>query len=102
MFSALSANHGDLQDKLNLFIALAPIINVANSPNSVMQNAASQWHLLESSVSLFRIYELKDSKTDANMKAFCVTFGLLCDAVNSLLNIGTSPWNDPEISDVCD
>jgi len=47
MFSALSYDHGELQDKLNLFIACAPIINLANSPNSLMQNAATVWRLLE-------------------------------------------------------
>lgn len=26
MFSALSENHGDLKDKINLFIALSPVV----------------------------------------------------------------------------
>lgn len=36
MFSALSMNHGYLQSKLDLFIACAPIINLKNSPNTMM------------------------------------------------------------------
>ena len=33
MFSALSEGHGNLKDKLNIFIACAPIMNLKNSPN---------------------------------------------------------------------
>jgi hypothetical protein len=36
------------------------------------------------------------------MRAFCGTFGALCNAINSFLNIGPSEWNDPEISAVED
>jgi hypothetical protein len=36
MFSALAYNHGDLKEKLNLFVALAPIVNLANSPNGMI------------------------------------------------------------------
>jgi hypothetical protein len=47
MFSALAYNHGELKDKLNIFVALAPIVNLENSPNTMIQSAANYWKLLE-------------------------------------------------------
>lgn len=104
MFSALSYDHGQLQDKLNLFIACAPIINLANSPNSLMQNAASVWRLLEGNATLLGAYELGDPQTDKNMKAFCSMFSIVCNTVTDFLNFNT-PWNDAgraKISDARD
>merc|ERR1719253_435767 len=40
MFTALSFNYGDIQDKLDLFIACAPIIDLSGSPNTLMVQAA--------------------------------------------------------------
>lgn len=67
-----------------------------------MQKAAKYWHKLESTLSFFKLYELKDSDTDSKMRAFCGTFASLCSAINSFLNIGPSPWNDPAICAVDD
>lgn len=64
MFTALSYNFGELQDKLNLFVALAPIINLANSPNSMMQTAANYWRLLEGQLHFFNAYEIQSPEFD--------------------------------------
>jgi len=101
MFSALSYNHGDLQDKLNLFIACAPIINLANSPNSLMQNAATVWRLLEWNANLVSAYELGDPATHKSMAEFCTAFWLVCDGVSKFLNFET-PWNNPDYSRIAD
>lgn len=34
------------------------------------------------------------------MASFCAIFGWLCDTITNFANIGTSPWNDQERSDV--
>ena len=36
MFSALSEGHGNLKDKVSIFIACAPIVNLKNSPNKMI------------------------------------------------------------------
>jgi hypothetical protein len=36
------------------------------------------------------------------MKAFCGTFGPVCDGISKLLNLETSPYNDPEREQVVD
>jgi hypothetical protein len=58
MFSALAYNHGELKDKLNLFVALAPIINLRNSPNTMIQSAADYWRTLEGQSKFFNAYEI--------------------------------------------
>ena len=50
MFSALSENHGDLRNKLNVFIALAPVIKLDHISNDFFKYLADhvdhiQWWL---------------------------------------------------------
>jgi len=61
MFSALSFNHGNLNDKLDVFVACAPIINLRNSPNTMMQEAAKIWKQLEGTMTLFGFYAVGES-----------------------------------------
>ena len=46
MFAALSYNFGGLQNKLNYFAALAPIVNLKNTTNEFMGAGASQWWII--------------------------------------------------------
>jgi hypothetical protein len=41
MFSALSENHGDMKDKINLFIALSPVVYLKNTKNSFLRELAN-------------------------------------------------------------
>lgn len=91
MFSALAYNHGDLKDKLNLFVALAPIINLANSPNQLMQSAADHWRLLEGQLTFFNAYEIN---TESIFSTLCVFIPHICSLINNQLNPVTE-WNDP-------
>jgi len=64
MFSALSFNHGNLRDKIDLFIACAPIIILRNSPNTMMQSAAAHWKSVQGVMHKFGYYEIyQDPKT---------------------------------------
>jgi hypothetical protein len=38
MFAALAEGHGNLKDKINLFIALAPVANLGWSPNKMLKS----------------------------------------------------------------
>ena len=96
MFSALSYNFGDLQDKLNYFAALAPIVNLRNSPNTLMQAGASNWWGLFKTASLFGTYELNDPKTDKFMRGVCDLFGRVCTGIEQFFNIDYSPLNNVE------
>ena len=40
MFAALSENYGNLKDKLNLFVALAPVVRLDNAYNDMIVSLA--------------------------------------------------------------
>jgi len=96
MFSALSYNFGNLQDKISIFCALAPVVNLKNSPNSMLVDASKAWRQLEKAAKTFNLYEIRSPKQDSAMKAFCNTFSDLCNAITAFLNMTTSPYNVPE------
>lgn len=93
MFSALAYNHGDLKDKLNLFVALAPIINLANSPNSLMQSAANHWRLLEGQLHFFNAYSI--NTTFSSLSTLCVFIPHICSGISNFINPVTE-WNDKD------
>jgi hypothetical protein len=45
MFSALAEGHGDLSSKLNLFVALCPIINLGWSTDGVIVFSANNYNV---------------------------------------------------------
>jgi len=103
MFSALAFNHGDLNSKLDLFIACAPIINLRNSPNTMMQEAAAIWKPLEGTMEKFGFYAVGSNPSQQkSMETFCKIFGWLCTTIKNFANIGASPWNDPTTSAIVD
>ena len=71
MFSALSHNHGNLQNKINLFIALAPVIEMNNTTDPLYVNGASVWKILKNALDNYKLYELGDPDDNPNMNSFC-------------------------------
>jgi hypothetical protein len=100
MYSALAENHGNLQSKLNLFVALAPIVNLHNTTNSLFMSLSAHWSGLETTAHLIRLYELRSPGQDRAMDTFCNWFGSVCNGITKLLNITPSPYNNEERSDV--
>ena len=98
MFSALAYNHGDLQDKLNLYIALAPIAEMNNLTNSLLKTSASLWKLMLSSLKSYNLYEVGEPAEDHDMDKFCKNFlfKAVCAAIANFMNSPASQWNDPE------
>ena len=100
MYSALSENTDNLQSKLNLFIALAPIVNLKSTTNSLFRSASAHWSALETTAHIIRLYELRSPGQDHAMNTFCNWFGSICNGITKLLNITPSPWNVEERSQV--
>ena len=100
MYSALSENTNNLQSKLNLFIALAPIVNLKSTTRSLFRAASKHWHELENTADFIRLYELRSPGQDRAMKDFCNRFGSICNGITKFLNITPSPWNVEERSEV--
>jgi len=43
MFSALAENHGELNNKLDLFIAMAPIVKMFNTESTLLRDFSVHW-----------------------------------------------------------
>lgn len=94
MFSALSYNHGNLNDKLLSFTALAPIVDLDSSTNGLMQTMSSGWKLHQWTLNLLGLYEIRDPALDSKMRSFCNTFGSICDGLTKFFQVD-SPYGNP-------
>ena len=64
MWSALAENHGNLQDKLNLFVALAPAASMKYCKNKLIKFSADSWRHLAPVLETLNQYELYNPQTD--------------------------------------
>ena len=58
MFSALSENHGDLNKKLNAFIALAPIVNLNNATMGLFVSLGYEWKFAQEFLNFISVWEV--------------------------------------------
>tara|TARA_B110000285_G_C15068302_1_gene586435 strand:- start:511 stop:798 length:288 start_codon:yes stop_codon:yes gene_type:complete len=94
MFSALAANYGTLQSKLDIFVALAPVAEMGNITESFIESLAQNWKLISSIIPLTGIYELGDPETTPSMQGFCRLAKSMCNQLQVSLNSGeASEWN---------
>jgi len=100
MYVALAENYGNIQEKLNLFCAFAPIVNLSGTTNSLLKSAAKYEAKLESTAWILKLYEVRSPGTDHAMHTFCWWFGSICNGITSLLKIDGSPYNNNERSKV--
>jgi len=60
MFYQLAKPGNDWKDKLNLFVALAPVTRLDHSPAEIMVILAYPWKLLRDTFYFFGIYHIFD------------------------------------------
>lgn len=100
MFSALSSHHGGLSDKLNVFVACAPVITMANSPNGLFNSMASLWKSIDGVIDFFGFEAISSNPWgEPRLKTFCRLFGVVCDGIVSFTS-ETSQWNAEQASAV--
>ena len=100
MFAALSYNFGGLQNKLNYFGALAPIVNLKNSPNSLFSTLGSQWWFIYGTLKNLHLWELRDPKLSKEMVTFCNKYSSVCNGIEGFFHLNDNKWNDKERTDV--
>lgn len=98
MFSALSEGHGNLQDKLNIFVAICPITNLhwADPPIGNLNKAVD-----DSLIALTKfngIWELYGPGWSSIVQQVCAVFP--CAAITQFFDSNPSDYNDPVRSDV--
>lgn len=93
MFSALAEGHGDLKDKINIFIALCPITNLGFASAGFMDFGRKWYTTLKNTLSTFSIYEILGPTWTTIGKTMCLTFP--CGIFDSLAKATAHSFNDP-------
>jgi len=90
MFTALAEDFGDLEDKINLFVALAPITHLAGSHNAAFwEEISGIIPVLRDLLNAFDIYELFGPTWNEVKGPVCLVFTDLCD----LMTVQNVPYN---------
>ena len=90
MFTALAQGFGDMQDKLNLFVAFAPITRLFGSKSPFLHSLADKIPLVRNLLNFLNIYEFFGPSWNAISKDFCIVLQDLCDQVS----VQSVPYND--------
>jgi pimeloyl-ACP methyl ester carboxylesterase len=72
MFSALSENKDDIQKKINLFIAMAPVARLTHTRNNFLEEIANDIDELAWGFELFHIWSLFGSNWDTISRGICL------------------------------
>ena len=91
MFTALTYNFGDMRNKVNAFVALAPVINLGHSTNSIIQQAGTKREAVIDKMVKNNVYEIGGSTMDALTGGACLYFN--CDLFKSF---STPKYNRPD------
>jgi len=101
MFAALSDGYGNLDQKINTFIALAPVVNLKMTTSTMISGVSYIWNTIYQSAKVLNLYDIGDPKPTDSMREFCYLFESICDDITSYLNI-TSPYEDPDRQAISD
>ena len=62
MFYALSKNENKLKDKVNLFVALAPVLRIGNTPLQHLKEMTSSREQFLSMINYYEMYEIANNE----------------------------------------
>jgi len=100
MFYALSKMEDSfLKDRINLFIAMAPVLRIGNTTNKPLKSFAGHKKTVEKSFKKMGFYEVMGKKWFKLGDKACWIFPSTCNIANSFME-GGSEYNDAERSDV--
>ena len=78
MFTALSEGFGDLDQKVNLFVALAPITRLGGATNQFFTTLGATFPYLLEILHTFGVYEFFGPTWEANEAKICMIFSEFC------------------------
>jgi poly(3-hydroxyalkanoate) synthetase len=79
MFTALAQGFGDLGNKINLFIALAPVVYFEDVTDILLKYTVWAFSLLQQALYLMNINEVFDKTWDDLSGEFCSSIPGICD-----------------------
>ena len=80
MFSALAEGHGNLHKKVNLFVAMAPIVFMGKTTDSTFLALGNFSKTLYSSFHALKIYEIFGPLWRESSDLVCTFFSKFCDS----------------------
>lgn len=80
MFTALAENFGNLNDKINVFVALAPVTYLQDSTDALMRYASDFFPYLQTTFQELGAHELFGSTWSEVQDKICILFKGICDA----------------------
>ena len=98
MFSALSLGHGNLKDKLNIFVAICPITNLHYAAPPLGDSSKTIVDAFSAFVSFNNFEELLGPNWLNIYQAVCGT--IPCAALTQFFDSNPSAYNDQQVSDV--
>lgn len=93
MFTALAEGFGDLSNKVNLYIAMAPVLYLGYSSDSFFKELSGVLKLVKEALDEREIYELFGPKWQSDSATFCWFFKSICDE-NSITKTPITPYVD--------
>ena len=93
MFTALSEEFGDIEDKVNLFIALAPITHLAGSHDAFWVEISKIIPVLRDLLNMLDINELFGPSWNDIRGPVCLVFTDFCDVIQ-VQNVPYNKYND--------
>lgn len=94
MFGQLS-DSTFFHDKVDLFIACAPIVYLHNNKEELLHKAGDEWrNLYLATQHILKMYEVNDSFL-VGFKAFCTMFNDICDQLYDWMH-GETQYSDQE------
>ena len=102
MFLGASLNPDYFNEKVNLYVALAPATTLANIPVPAFQSVAKDWPEIEYLSLKFGAYDLLNAgwKTEAGIQLFCHEALGLCEDVIRYVADANTEVDDMERLDV--
>lgn len=91
MFTALAEGFGNLDKKLNIFVALAPVAYLQDSTEKFLKYVTDVFPYMQKTLARLEAYELFGAKWDEASEKFCIVFEGICDAIG-LKNVALDPY----------
>lgn len=95
MFYQLAKPNTDWKDKLNLFVALAPVTRMNHSSSELMTFFAKGANDIKEALYLIHVYHLLDGWQTDVMQAACKLFPPLCQIAEGFLITKNPLLDDP-------
>ena len=93
MFTALAEGFGNLKEKLDIFIAVAPITNMYHATQKTLKDGTKKYGAYD--LVLSKVYQFNGPNWENIRTMACLVFP--CDLLNDLTNPAYAPYNDENV-----